>query len=91
MAYGEAEYSTAFREFYTAGKFGFDITNGKKIFVGPMAAYFGDERFNQWRIGAHVSHLKFGSLEVDVAAGYAKDSSVGTGAFGQIELSMHFN
>jgi len=38
-----------------------------------------------------MSHLKFGSVEVDVTAGYAKDSTVGTGAFGIIELSTPLN
>ena len=91
MLAGEAEYSTAFRTFYTTGKFGFDVTNGNKIYVGPMASMFGDERSQQWRVGGHLSNLKFGKVQVDISAGYAKDSIVGTGAFSHIELSTPFN
>jgi outer membrane immunogenic protein len=91
MVAGEAEYSTAFGTFYTTGKFGFDVTNGNNIYVGPMASWFGDERFKQWRVGGHLSNLKFGKVEIDISAGYANDSIVGTGAFGHIELCTHFN
>ena len=91
MLYGEAEYSSAFRQFYATGKLGVDVTNSNQIYVGPMASVFGDERFHQWRLGGHVSNLKFGKVQVDISAGYAKDSVVGTGAFAHIELSTPLN
>ena len=56
-----------------------------------MASVFGDERSHQWRLGGHVSNLKFGKVQVDISAGYANDSVVGTGAFAHIELSTPFN
>ena len=90
LTYGEAEYSTAFRTYYTKAKFGYDFTNGKEIFVGPELAALGDERFNQWRVGAHLTQMKFGGVQVDVSAGYANDSVVGSGAYGTVELSTHF-
>jgi len=91
MLYGEAEYSTAFMTFYTAGKFGFDITNEKQVYIGPMAGMLGDERAQQWRVGGHLSNLKFGRVQVDISAGYANDSIVGSGAFAHVELSTPFN
>jgi outer membrane immunogenic protein len=91
MLYGEAEYSSAFKQFYATGKFGVDVANGKQIYFGPMASVFGDERFHQWRLGGHVSNLKFGKVQVDISAGYANDSVVGTGAFAHIELSTPLN
>jgi outer membrane immunogenic protein len=91
MLYGEAEYSTAFNTFYTTGKFGFDVTSGNHMYVGPMAGMLGDERSQQWRVGGHLSNLKFGKIKVDISAGYANDSIVGTGAFAHIELSTPFN
>ena len=90
LTYGEAEYSTAFRTYYTKAKFGYDFTNGKEIFVGPEFVALGDERFNQWRVGAHLTQVKFGKFQVDVSAGYANDSIVGRGAYGTIELSTNF-
>jgi outer membrane immunogenic protein len=90
MTYGEAEYSTAFQTYYLSQKVGYDITNSKEIFFGPIATLFGDERYHQWRVGAHISNIKFGKIQVDLSAGYADDSVVGTGAFGKIEVSTTF-
>ena len=90
LFYGEGEYSTAFQTWYTAAKYGFDITNGKQIFFGPEVVYFGNERYNQWRVGAHLTQIKFGDVSLDISAGYMDDSSVGTGAYGHVELSTDF-
>jgi len=90
LTYGEAEYSTAFHTYYTKGKFGYDVTDGKEVFVGPEVAALGDERFNQWRVGAHVTQVKVGRFQFDVSAGYAHDSIVGNGAYGTVELNTHF-
>jgi len=90
MTYGEAEYSTAFQTYYLSQKVGYDITNGKEIFVGPMATYLGDERYHQWRVGGHISNIQFGKVQLDLAAGFADDSVVGKGAFGKVEVSTSF-
>jgi outer membrane immunogenic protein len=90
LFYGEGEYSTAFDTWYTSAKYGVDITNGKQIFAGPEVAYFGNERYNQWRVGAHLTQIKFGNVEVDVSAGYLQDSEVGVGAYGHVEMSVDF-
>ena len=65
-------------------------TGGRGIFFGPEVAILGDERFTQWRVGAHVTQMKFGKVELDVSAGYAHDSIVGEGAYGTFELSTNF-
>ena len=90
LTYGEAEYSTAFRTYYAKTKVGFDITNGKHIFLGPEVAALGDERSSQWRVGAHLTQLKFGDVQVDVSAGYSNDNTVGAGAYTHTELSTNF-
>jgi hypothetical protein len=90
LTYGEAEYSTAFRTFYTKAKYGYDFTGGKEIFFGPEVGFLGDQRFTQWRVGAHVTQIKFGKVQLDFSAGYAKDSIVGAGAYGTVELSTNF-
>jgi len=90
LAYGEAEYSTAFQTYFTKAKFGYDFTSGKEIFVGPEVVRLGDERFNQLRIGSHITQMKFGKIQVDVSAGYAHDSIVGNGAYGNVEVSTNF-
>ena len=90
LTYVEGEYSTAFKTFYTSGKVGYDITAGRQIFLGPQVVFFGNERFHQVRLGAHLSNIKFQKVQVDLYAGYAKDSVVGDGAYGRIEVSRPF-
>ena len=89
LIYGEAEYSTAFKTYYTSAKYGYDVFN-KGFFVGPQLTAFGDDRYDQWRAGGHITQLKFGLLEVDLSAGYAHDSVVGNGAYGHVEMSRAF-
>jgi outer membrane immunogenic protein len=85
----EAEFTTAFDAYYTAAKFGYDAF-GKGIFIGPLVGALGDTRFRQWRVGAAISQIKFGKVELDLSAGYENDSSVGTGAFGEIGFTIDF-
>ena len=87
---GDAEYSTAFKTYSARFRPGYDVAQGKGIFVGPEVAVNGNERYNQWRIGAHVTQLKLGRIQFDVSAGYADDSVVGTSGYGTIEASVNF-
>jgi hypothetical protein len=90
LFYTEGEYSTAFKTYWTSAKYGFDVTNGKQVFVGPEVTAFGDARFNQLRAGVHISQLKFGKVEADLSAGYAHDSVVGNGAYSHLEVHTDF-
>jgi hypothetical protein len=91
MIYGEAEYSTAFQTYFASAKVGYDIAVGKQLFVGPEVAVLGNERFDQWRVGAHLSQMMLGKrLSVDISAGYANDSSIGGGAYTNIQFSRNF-
>lgn len=90
LVYGEADYSTAFRTYYAKAKLGYDVTNDKQIFIGPEVAALGNERFDQWRLGAHVTQLKIGKIQADISGGYAHDSIVGNSAYGSIEFSKNF-
>jgi Cellulose biosynthesis protein BcsS len=51
---------------------------------------FGDQRYDQWRLGAHLTQLKFWSIDFDVSAGFAHDSVVKNGAYGHLEMSKAF-
>lgn len=90
LFYAEGEYTTAFQTYWTSAKWGYDITNGKGIFVGPEVIAFGDERFNQWRVGAHISEVKIGRVDLALSAGYADDSVVGRGAYTHVEANIEF-
>lgn len=86
---GEGDYSTAFRSYFARGKLGYDVID-RQIFIGPEAAALGNERFNQWRVGAHVTQMKFGRLQIDLSGGFARDSVVGNGGYTSIEFSVSF-
>ncbi len=89
LVYGEAEYTTAFQTYYTSLKYGYDLFN-RGFFVGPEAAAFGDQRYDQWRVGGHLTQLKFWSISFDLSAGFSHDSVVGNGAYGHLEMSKQF-
>jgi outer membrane immunogenic protein len=89
LFFGEADYSTAFETFSTSHKFGYDFF-GTEIFIGPEASYFQDERSNETRVGAHVSGIKLGTLQLGVSAGYSDNSIIGNGAYGRLEASHRF-
>jgi outer membrane immunogenic protein len=90
MMYGEAEYSTAFQTYLAKAKVGVDATAGQQVFVGPEAAILGNSRFRQWRVGMHVTQLRIGQVQLEAAAGFARDTNVGNGAYGSIGLSTDF-
>lgn len=90
LLYGEAEYSTAFGTYFAKAKLGYDVTKDSQVFVGPEVVALGDQRFNQWRAGLHVTQMKFGKLQVDVSGGYARDNVGGGGAYTTIEFSRNF-
>jgi hypothetical protein len=90
LVYTEDQFSSAFRTFYTEGKLGYDLFGGSHVFVGPAVGYLGNERFTQFRAGAHITQIEFNKIEVDLSGGYANDSVVGPGVFGKIEVSRNF-
>jgi opacity protein-like surface antigen len=90
LFYSEGEYSTAFQTYWTSAKWGYDVTNGKQIYVGPEVFAFGDLRFDQWRIGAHISEVTIGKVKLAISAGFAHDSVEGSGAYTHLEATIEF-
>lgn len=90
LVYSEGDYSTAFRTFDATAKIGYQVFPNSQMFFGPEAGVNGDHHSHQWRVGAHLSEIKFGSLQFDISAGYARDSGNGPGAYGHIEVSRPF-
>jgi hypothetical protein len=85
---GEASYTTAFNTYETNLKLGWEVANA--IFIGPETGIIGDQRFDQWRVGAHVSALKVGNGRIAIGAGYEHDSDTGSGVYGTIEGGIEF-
>lgn len=88
MFSGEAIYTTAFSTYEAKLQFGRELA--KTLYVGPELAIIGDERFTQWRIGAHVTAMNLGNMRIAISGGYENDSDTGPGAYGTIELGINF-
>jgi hypothetical protein len=91
LIYSLASYSTAFQNYYATFKVGYDISKGHEVFVGPQITFLGDERFDQWRAGLHVTQLTFGKVGIELSGGYVHSSDTGSGAYGMIEINFPFH
>jgi hypothetical protein len=85
-----ANYSTAFDTYYAKTKFGWAFGPSPDVFFGPEVTFLGNERFDQWRVGAHITGVKFGKLSIGVAGGYLHDREEGSGAYGTVDASVRF-
>lgn len=88
MIAGVASYSTNFNSYYGRLKFGFAIA--ERIYIGPEIAALGDNFFQQWRIGGHVSGLRFGNLQFGAALGFLTDRVRGGGLYGTLDTRVTF-
>ena len=89
LIYEEGEYSTAFNTYYVAAKGGWDFF-GNSIFIGPEVAALGNDRFDQGRVGVHMTQIKFGKVQMDISGGFMHDTGVGNGGYSKVELSTNF-
>lgn len=80
---------TAFRTYYTEFKARYGVL-GNEVFLGPQFIALGNERFDQWRVGLHLSGIKLGKLRVELAGGYLRESDLGSGAYGAIGANIQF-
>ena len=71
-----------------APKFGLAVVN--QIYVGPEILVLGDNFFHQWRVGAHVSGIKLGMVQLGVSGGFLSDQVRGTGGYGILETRFSF-
>jgi hypothetical protein len=71
MLSAQASYSTALNEYYSQLDVGYAVT--KDLYLSPLVAFLGDDRFQQGRVGGEFSGIKFGSAELGLNAGYLED------------------
>jgi hypothetical protein len=57
-----------------------------RFWAGPEVETSGDEVYRQYRIGAHLTSLKFAAFEWSLGAGYVEDNSHRSGLYGRISL-----
>jgi hypothetical protein len=63
---------------------------GGDFYVGPEFAVLGNDFYNQWRIGAHLSGLQLGPIQASLSAGYAYDRDQKGGAYGSVDVRAQF-
>ncbi len=88
MISGVASYSTNFNSYY--GRFKFGMALADRIYVGPEFGALGDNFFQQWRIGGHVTGLRFGLAQFGGAVGYLNDRVRGGGLYGTLDTRLAF-
>ena len=81
-------YSTRFDAYNTRFRAGYMIADG--VFLGPEALFLGDTFFRQYRVGAHLSGVMFGPIQLGVSAGYVRDRRQGAGYYTSIEARALF-
>ena len=85
---GSASYATANRAYRLDFKGGYDI--GSEVLIGPQVILQGDAESNQWKVGAHISGITVGRLELGLGAGYMKDRISGAGFYGLVSTGLRF-
>ncbi len=88
MASAIASYSTDHNAYYSRFKFGFALAPG--LFAGPEALALGDDFFHQFRVGAHLSGLRVGNVQLGVSGGFLDDEVRGAGAYGLLDTRFTF-
>ncbi|SFV06922.1 Cellulose biosynthesis protein BcsS [Methylobacterium sp. 174MFSha1.1] len=66
-----ASYSTLFNAYYARFRAGFAVAPG--VFIGPEGTLLGDNFFNGWRAGGHVTGFAVGPMKFSFGAGYSYD------------------
>jgi hypothetical protein len=88
MVSGVLSYSTNFNSYYGRVKFGMSLAD--RIYVGPEFGALGDNFFQQWRIGAHITGLRFGLAQFGGAIGFLNDRVRGGGLYGTLDTRLAF-
>ncbi len=81
-------YSTAYDAYYARFRAGYSFFGFG--YLGPEVAVLGDDYYNQTRVGAHLSAMQLGALQVGVAGGYVWDRAYKDGYYGSLELRTGF-
>ena len=90
MIFALGSYSTAFRTWYSELKLGYALLNDTDVFIGPQFIALGNERFNQWRVGLHLTGVHFGKLNIGLSGGYMNESDLGGGMYGMVTADIRF-
>ena len=59
-----------------------------RFWIGPELSLVGDQYGQQYRIGAHLTGLRTGTLEWSVGAGYERDGFQRDGIYGRLGFAV---
>lgn len=59
-----------------------------KFYLGPEVHAIGDDTYQQWRLGTHLTALKIGGYEWSAGAGVVEDSDEHSGIYGRIGVLL---
>lgn len=85
---GYASYSSAHNAYYSRLRAGYNLFG--RAYVGPEVGFLGDDFFSQYRIGAHLTGLDIGPLQVGLAAGYLNDRVQKSGFYTTVDVRAGF-
>ncbi len=85
-AYGS--FTSNDKAYFTRFRAGYRIGDG--VYIGPEAAFLGNDFYNQWRVGAHLTGLQLGPIQASLSAGYQFDREQKGGAYGSVDLRAQF-
>lgn len=85
---GYASYSTAHNAYYGRLRAGYALFG--QTTIGPEVTVLGDDFFSQYRIGAHLSGLQVGLVQVGLAAGYLNDRVQKSGLYTTVDVRAGF-
>ena len=81
-------YSTAYDAYYARFRAGYSAFGFG--YLGPEVAVLGDDFYSQTRVGAHLSAMQLGAVQVGVSGGYVWDRAYKDGYYGTLELRTGF-
>ncbi|MCX4199179.1 cellulose biosynthesis protein BcsS, partial [Methylobacterium organophilum] len=88
MFHATGTYSTAFNAYYGRVRFGIAALAGG--YVGPEFAALGDDYYRQWRVGAHLSGMQIGAVQLGLSAGYVHDHVRKGGLYTALDMRTGF-
>jgi hypothetical protein len=88
MLAGYMSYATSFNTYYARLQAGYRVMD--RFYVGPEVGLLGNDFFNQWRVGAHLSGFALGPVKLSASAGYLSDDKQGSGFYTTVDLRAGF-
>jgi len=88
MVSATGSFTTNDNAYFTRFRAGYRI--GEGIYLGPELAFLGNDFYNQWRAGLHLTGLELGPVQASLSAGYMRDREQKGGAYGSVDVRAKF-